>query len=371
MDEIPQGIAEAANAGLVARAAERDGDALLGDARPAETGAQCLNCGTALVGSHCHACGQRGEVHRTLRQFGHDLLHGVLHFEGKLWRTVPALVWRPGQLTREYIDGKRARYISPIAFFLFVVLVTYVGFSALAPELPEDFAAPPGTIAEVREQQATLQADIAEVESQMAQTAFEPERAAMRAELDVLRSRLNTLHGIEASLTNEGATADEGESEADDTDAAGEASQPQDLLDSDELPEELKGIADNPQLAAYKLQTNAYKFAWALIPLSAPFVWLLLFWKRRFRMYDHVVFVTYSIGFMIALTGLSFLVGAFVSQAAGGLMLLYAPWHLYRQLRGTYGLTRFGALWRLFVLSAFIWLVIGLFIVLLGYSVGS
>ena len=68
----------------------------------------CLNCGTPLVGSHCHQCGQRAHVHRTVTAFFHDLLHGVFHFEGKIWRTLPMLAWRPGQLTRRYIDGQRA-----------------------------------------------------------------------------------------------------------------------------------------------------------------------------------------------------------------------------------------------------------------------
>jgi hypothetical protein len=66
----------------------------------------CLNCGTRLVGKHCHACGQVAHVHRTLAAFFHDLLHGVFHFEGRIWRTLPLLAWRPGRLTREYIDGR-------------------------------------------------------------------------------------------------------------------------------------------------------------------------------------------------------------------------------------------------------------------------
>ena len=36
-------------------------------------------------------------------------LHGVLHFEGKIWHTLPLLAWRPGELTRRYIDGQRAQ----------------------------------------------------------------------------------------------------------------------------------------------------------------------------------------------------------------------------------------------------------------------
>ena len=60
-----------------------------------------------------------------LRAFFHDLLHGVLHFEGKIWRTLPMLAWRPGELTRRYIDGERASFVSPIALFLFSVFLMF------------------------------------------------------------------------------------------------------------------------------------------------------------------------------------------------------------------------------------------------------
>ena len=45
----------------------------------------------------------------------HDLAHGVLHLDGKIWRTLPLLAWRPGELTRRYIEGERARFVSPMA----------------------------------------------------------------------------------------------------------------------------------------------------------------------------------------------------------------------------------------------------------------
>ena len=89
----------------------------------------CLNCGAELLGPFCSACGQHAHVHRSLKGFFHDLLHGVLHFEGKTWRTLPMLVWRPGELTRRYIEGQRARFVSPIALFLFFVFLTFAVMS--------------------------------------------------------------------------------------------------------------------------------------------------------------------------------------------------------------------------------------------------
>src|SRR5690349_15329269 len=82
-------------------------------------GSTCLNCGEALTGAYCATCGQTAHVHRTLGAIWHDLMHSVLHFDGKIWRTLPELALRPGDLTRRYIHGERAKFVSPFALFLF------------------------------------------------------------------------------------------------------------------------------------------------------------------------------------------------------------------------------------------------------------
>ena len=120
-----EGLGEAVTGGLAARVVEP------GAGEGAGQSQACLNCGTALAGDYCHACGQRGHVHRTLGVFWHDLLHSVVHFEGKLGRTLPMLLWQPGELTRRYIEGQRARFVSPIAMFLFSVFLMFAVFSVL------------------------------------------------------------------------------------------------------------------------------------------------------------------------------------------------------------------------------------------------
>ena len=123
----------------------------------------------------------------------------------------------------------------------------------------------------------------------------------------------------------------------------------------------IRHVRENPQLAIYKAQTSAYKYSWMLIPLSVPFVWLLFPFSRRFRGYDHTVFVTYSITFMIALVAAASVLFWLDLTAVGLLLLLYAPFHMYRQVRGTYGTSRLGALVRTILLSAFAWVAIALF----------
>ena len=116
-------LGTAVTGGMLARAVEPAAGEASADGRTHER--NCLNCGAPLTGAYCAQCGQKSHVHRSLRAFMGDFVAGVLNFEGKFWRTVPMLAWRPGQLTRRYIEGQRARFISPIALFLFSVFLLF------------------------------------------------------------------------------------------------------------------------------------------------------------------------------------------------------------------------------------------------------
>ena len=84
--------------------------------------------------------------------------------------------------------------------------------------------------------------------------------------------------------------------------------------------------------------------------LALPLVWLLFPFSRRFGLYDHTVFVTYSLCAMSLVVVVVTVLASF-NVPALWLALLYPPWHMCRQLKGAYGLTRFGALWRTGVLA--------------------
>ena len=115
--------------GIVARAVEpRYGEDAIGTDGLTDEHA-CLNCGATLTGSDCHACGQQAHIHRSLAAFGHDILHGVFHFEGKIWTTIPLLFWKSGALTNRYIHGERAK--SPLALFLFSVFLMFAVFESV------------------------------------------------------------------------------------------------------------------------------------------------------------------------------------------------------------------------------------------------
>ncbi len=124
---------------------------------------------------------------------------------------------------------------------------------------------------------------------------------------------------------------------------------------------------NNPDLLAYKLKSIGYKYSWALIPLSLPFLWLLFFWRRDIYLYDHTVFIAHSISFMMLLGVAASLLG---TLGLSNWILIPAltvlpPLHLYRHLRDAYGLSRWGARLRLVLLCVFILMVLLLFATLL------
>lgn len=101
----------------------------------------CPNCTTALrvTDNFCPHCGQENRDLRVpVRQFLFDSLNNLLHitsFEGKIWQTLRAIFTRPGQLTIDYLAGKRARYVAPMRLYLWVSLVFFLLLGAWADEL--------------------------------------------------------------------------------------------------------------------------------------------------------------------------------------------------------------------------------------------
>lgn len=113
-----------------------------------------------------------------------------------------------------------------------------------------------------------------------------------------------------------------------------------------------------------------YKFAFLLVPLSIPFVALLFLWKRGFTLYDHGVFVLYSLTFMAMLLMLMVVAGTFwgtFGLVVINLAALAVPVHMFAQMKGAYSLSIFSALWRTVALMVFCTIVIGLFVTAIIY----
>lgn len=88
--------------------------------------ARCRNCKAPIAGRFCENCGQETDLRLpTLREFAREAAGRYVAFDGRFWRTLFALVFRPGRLTREYFAGRRRRYIRPARLYLFATLVFF------------------------------------------------------------------------------------------------------------------------------------------------------------------------------------------------------------------------------------------------------
>lgn len=85
----------------------------------------CENCQAELQGHYCHACGQ--SVHNPVRNLGHaleEVFESFWHLDGRVFRTLRDLL-SPGKVAREYLAGRRVRYIPPLRLFVIVSVVTF------------------------------------------------------------------------------------------------------------------------------------------------------------------------------------------------------------------------------------------------------
>jgi hypothetical protein len=375
-----EAAADAVTGALVASAVEpQAGAASTSGSRDPQ--AACLNCGAPLTGGYCAACGQPAHIHRSFVSLGHDILHSVFHFDTKFWRTLPELVLHPGRLTRRYIDGERAKFISPMALYLLSVFLMYAVFSFTGGAAPTfDLPDLPGASQFRLNNDAAMEVTrqrIRDLEVQLASPDLPPERRIeLQAQLPGLRSSLDVMEAIgRGDWANVERIQEfvQDEIEREQEQAADAPVEPapaaNDAASDGRLTSAIRDLNENPGLMAYKIKTNGYKFSWLLVPLSVPFMWPLFFWRRNVRAYDHAVFVTYSISFMMLLLIFVSLLGL-LGTGSGFLALILMfvpPVHIYKQLRYTYGLSRLGAFARMFLLLFAALIVLSIYTTLLVF----
>ncbi len=346
IDDVGTFVTAALAAGTVERAGNAPGHA---DAHHLQ-GHDCANCGTPLTGDYCQACGQAAHLHRDITGFAHDVLHGVFHFEGKFWSTLPMLAFQPGRLTRRYIDGERAKFVTPMAMFLFSVFLMFVVVSNVPGWFSlSDIEAKASNVEAARQDLASsIDKGQEQVDRLTAERATVLKAGGDTASIDEkLSEARNELRGLRiAERFVPGKATDAGKlrvsspvSGTDAKDGAGAW-----------LQQKIDHARENPKLLFYKMKSSGYKYSWALIPMSLPFLWVMFAWRRRFGLYDHAVFATYSIAFMsllmVVLTLVGWTFGGFGRTIAWSALFIVPPVHMYKQLRHGYALRRFSALWR-------------------------
>jgi hypothetical protein len=335
----------------------------------------CSDCGAETIGRFCHDCGQPTHVHRTLFHLLEEILHGVMHFDSRIWRTLPLLFLNPGKLTREWVHGKRTRYVSPLAMYLFTVFVMFMllsFFPTPGQELGKatgDLANAPATAGTTLFKAADKAAK-AKAALENAPKGTDEASVERRAELEeAVKEAVADLEEANAEMQADPTppnVAAIGAGWAQEVQAKAKTGEWHANTGNKKLDEKLNHKLQNPELALYKIQQTFYKFSFLLVPISIPFVAVLFLWKRGFTLYDHGVFVLYSLTFMALLIMIGAAALRFGGEGVLGWTFLAAslaiPIHMFAQVKGAYSLRGFSATWRTFLLLNFCWVTLTLFL---------
>jgi hypothetical protein len=281
----------------------------------APPGTPCANCATPSQGPWCHVCGQSGEdFHRSITRLIGEVVESLLHADGRLWRTLPDLMLRPGRLTRTYLDGHRAPQIPPLRLFLVVLLAVFVvgGLTSqgkLGKVTTVTFGGMHGkTVAA----STPPRNDLSHLTPQ--------ERAAVAGNA----SRMHVTLG------------------GDGTDTAATAW----------LQTRLKTALDDPERFKLVLEQWSERFAFLMLPVAALLMSLLFVFQRRFFLFDHTIFSLHSLSAM-GLVGIVYLIiGAIAGEGTASVVLLAMPVHLFLHMRGVYRSRVPGTLIRMALLFA-------------------
>lgn len=321
----------------------------------------CLNCDATLSGQYCGDCGQRARSRLiSIWELTREAFGDLFELDSRLWRTLIPLTFRPGQLTRDYLEGRRARFMPPFRTYL----VLSIFFFLIA------FFDPRQQFSLLLEPQATTVEDI---EAQ--------QRAAEDIRRDILRELAD--EGIIAAdqpgLLDLPGTADESESpqigalSTNDRQDSGEKPRGFNLtINSDETspdcdvgdfepndlpawlatrltPERVKVIcdrviADNGKAFFDKLLDNVPAALFILIPLMALVLKILYPLSKRYYV-EHLLFVVHYHAFFFLVLSVQIIFGrvgamAGVPEALSTIAVvavsLYIPVYLYMAMRRVY-----------------------------------
>ncbi len=97
--------------------------------------AECLNCGADVKDNFkfCTQCGQKTNLHRlSLHDVLHDAFHYFVHADKSFLQLLKALLLKTGTVAKEFVEGKRLKYFTPLNFFLLVATIYVIVVSTIA-----------------------------------------------------------------------------------------------------------------------------------------------------------------------------------------------------------------------------------------------
>ena len=298
-----------------------------------------MNCGAALAGEYCAACGQRHEAHvHTLGHFLGEAFESITHADSRLWRTLGYLLVKPGRLTREFLDGRRARYLPPFRLYLVISLAFFL-IAGKPGFLDDDSQSEDSS-----ERIAGLYKAADELQAQAQDNpAMAPVAEQLRASAKREQERVEKLKASGAdAATIERETGDKIE-------IAGCAKFEPNVPNASRGYQVIHGFCQKMSHTSAReflatIMHNVPRAMFVFLPLLA-LIMKLLYWRPKRYYVEHLLFLVHNHAFVF----LAFSIVALLTSIPvvgphlgllDGLIWLYMIWYIFRAMRVYYGQSR-------------------------------
>jgi hypothetical protein len=92
----------------------------------------CPNCDSDLLGDYCSNCGQHDQdMRRPFFKLIGEFFSSLTELDGRFYRSIFYLFTKPGFLSTEFVNGRRASYTPPLRLFLIISISFFLMVSVL------------------------------------------------------------------------------------------------------------------------------------------------------------------------------------------------------------------------------------------------
>ncbi|WP_299679314.1 DUF3667 domain-containing protein [uncultured Dokdonia sp.] len=335
-------------------------------------GVECLNCAHPLdlTDRFCSYCGQLNTTKRlTLKDFFSEFVLSVFTYDSRFRHTLKDLLFKPGTITRYYVDGKRFHYANPFRFFLSASIFYFIILGVLSffnTDFDEEEFNSPFVNMNINNKEAieaidtALQDSIPEINGIPAQfndeirTAIEEakketeRKKAKNAEKDSLgykyiaQKDMDTLNGVTRFFEKFELFRDFYQ--------ATDISSTSKALDSLKYEKTrlnvwlydknyaIERVEKDPLRFANYMASKTPFFLFFFAPFYAIFFWLI-YSKKRANYMEHLVFIFHIFSWIFVVLLISLIPDSFISNdsiVASILLTLIGPFYFYKALRNFY-----------------------------------
>lgn len=332
-------------------------------------GTSCLNCGHPLDVSdkYCPNCGQLNSTKKlSFTDFFNEFFANFFAYDSRFRRTLSAMLFHPGKISKDYIQGKRERYANPFRFYLSVSIIFFIiwSFSNNMVNFGSMNQANSKDLQEMSpEDLENLRTDLKNVPA-MDNVPLNVDSLLIKQQLNSVKTykdfyipqkKLDSL-SISASFEKQFDLYNNFYKET-------EISNPVTALDSlhhstttfnrwvYKKVVDWNTIQKNPEIFLGYFINKLPLIIFFYLPVFALFIWLL-YWRRPFNYMEHLIFTFHVQTIFFVLMGISLLISnLFNWDSVLGILILFFLFYLYKALKNFYGQGRLKTLVKFVILN--------------------